>query len=281
MALGRRVGVTILASMIVGGAAFAAFFFLRTPRADRAWAADQARLASVVVEGDSMRIHGMRDFRWALDGTATPGYRDMAFALGEVRGVWFALAPFANRYRGLAHSFLSFELDGDRFVAVSIEARREEHERYSLSGGVLRAFELAYVIGTEEDLLGARAQRGDELFLYPSTATPAQARAILVDMMRRAAVTRERPEFYNTFFNNCVTNLRDHVNRVATARLPRGWGVLLPGFSDALALEHGLLATDLGLEQARTRFRVDGRVRAALAEGGEGFGGRIRSATGA
>jgi len=281
VALRRRAGVTILALVIAGGVAFAAFFLVRRPRADRAWAADQARLASVSIEGDSVRIHGMRDFRWALDGAATPGYRDLAFALGDVRGVWFALAPFANRYRGLAHSFLSFELDGERFVAVSVEARREEHERYSLSGGVLRAFELAYVIGTEEDLLGARAQRGDELFLYPSAATPAQARAILVDMMRRATATRERPEFYHTFLNNCVTNLRDHVNRVATVGLPWGWGVLLPGFSDALALEHGLLATDLGLEQARARFRVDGRVRAALADGEEGFGRRIRSAAGA
>lgn len=35
--------------------------------------------------------------------------------------------------------------------------------------------------------------------------------------------------------------------------LPWGWGVLLPGYSDALALEHGMLATDLAVEEARAR----------------------------
>lgn len=271
----------VVGSMLLVVLALAFVVALRRPRGDRVWATDQALPATVAVEGDTVRVEGLRDFRWAADGTATPRYREERYAAGDVLRVWFVLAPFANRWRGLAHSFLTFELSGDRFVAVSVEARREAHERYSLVDGLLRGFEIVYVVGTEEDLLGVRAQRGDTLFLYPSVATPEQARAIFVDMMERARSTRERPEFYNTLFNNCNTSIRLHVNRAAGARLPWGWGILLPGFSDALALERGLLDTSLPLDEARERFRVDHRVRSALADGGGGFSRRIRAQGGA
>ena len=267
-------GALVLAALLV------ALIVLRRPRADRTWAVDQSTPPTIAVKGDTVWVGGLRDFRWAPDGTAVPSYLEGAYAVRDVRRVWFALAPFANRYRGLAHSFLSFELTGDRFVAVSVEARREADERYSLVGGLLRGFEIIYVVGTEEDLLGARAQRGDTLFLYPSVATPQQAGAVFLDMMRRARSTQERPEFYHTLFNNCNTNLRRHVNRATGARLPWGWGILLPGFSDALALERGLLDTGLSLEEARARFRVDHRVRAALAEADTGFSRRIREGKG-
>lgn len=248
----------------------------RVPANDRAWAQDQARLAFVHFQGGEVRVTGIRDFRHGPDGSVLPGYREETFRPEEARRVWFVLAPFATRYRALAHSFLSFEFDGGRFVAVSVEARREEGEEYALLGGLGRSFELAYVVGAEEDLLGLRALRGDTLFLYPSVATPAQTWTLFVDMLERSQAVQAHPEFYNTLFNNCTTNIRNHVNRLTPGRLPWGWGVLLPGFSDALALERGLLATHLPLDEARARHRVDERVRAALAAGAADFSHRIR-----
>lgn len=260
--------------LILGGLWLVLAF--RVPSNARVWAPDQERLPAISLDADTVTIAGMRDFRYESGGIAEARYRDERYALVDIRRVWFALAPFANRYRGLAHSFLTFEFTDGRFVAVSVEARREAHESYSLSGGLTRSFELTYVVGTEQDLLGVRALRGDSLYLYPSVATPDQARAIFVDMMERARATQESPEFYQTLFNNCNTAIRYHVNRATEARLPWGWGILLPGFSDALALEQGLLDTTLDLEQARARFRVDAAVRRVLAEGGEDFGRRIR-----
>ena len=110
-------------------------------------------------------------------------------------------------------------------------------------------------MGTESDLLGVRALRGDVLYLYPSKASPDQAREMLADMLRRAQALHTEPEFYNTVTNNCATNLREHVNRIAAEPLPFGWGILFPGYSDELARARGLLATDLSLEAARTRYR--------------------------
>lgn len=261
--------------LVVGSVAWMATAGRRAPRSDRIWAVDHSRPVRADVGAEEVVLHDVRDFEWRSPTEFEERYRTERVALDDVRAVWFVLAPFAERWRGLAHSFVSFELTGDRFLAVSVEARREEAEAYSLARGLWRGFETTYVVGTEHDLVGLRALRGDTLFVYPSRATPEQARSMFVDMMGRAEALRSSPEFYHTILNNCNTNLRTHVNRVASEPLPWGWGILLPGYSDALALDHGLLDTDLDIEAARARFRVDDRARAALGSG-DGFGRAIR-----
>lgn len=250
----------------------------RAPRSDRDWAADHSVPARVVLTDAEARIENLRDFRHGPEGTFTPRYQEVTVRLAEVRRVWFVLALFGRAWRGFAHTFLSFELTGSRFIAVSVEARRERHETYSIVGGLLRAFEVTYVVGTEADLVGLRALRGDTLFLYPSRATPEQARALFADMLSRAEALRTEPEFYHTLTRNCATVLREHVNRVAPEPLPFGWAVIFPGYSDALGLEHRLLDTELPIDRARVHFRVDERARHALATGADGdeFSRRIR-----
>ena len=87
-------------------------------------------------------------------------------------------------------------------------------------------------------------------------------------MMERTVALQDEPEYYNTLTNNCVTSLRDHINRIAPDPLPWGWGILLPGYSDSWALKHGLLDTDLDIDEARDRYRADQRARAAISGDG-------------
>lgn len=276
--LPRRALTVAVAAVLLAGLVLVLSFLLtgRAASADRDWAADHAVAPRVVFSGDSVRIEGLRDFRHRPSGGFTPAYREESYALADVRRVWFGLAPFARRWRGLGHTFLSFEMGDGRFLAVSVEARREADEAYSLVRGLLRGFEITYVLATEEDVVGLRAVRGDTLYLYPSRATPRQSALLLKDVLERAERLRTAPEFYHTLLNNCSTNLRDHVNSVATDPLPIGWGLVFPGYSDALALGHGLLDTTLPLEAARARFRVDERARRALTSD-EAFSRAIRS----
>lgn len=273
---------TVLFLLAVGVVLASALWFMtagrRAPRSDRSWAVDHARAVRADLGADSIILHDVRDFVWHGPEEFEERYRTERIDLDEVVAVWFVLAPFAERWRGLAHSFVSFEFTDDRFLSVSVEARREEAEGYSLARGLWRGFETTYVVGTESDLIGLRAIRGDTLFLYPSRATPEQARSMFVDMMQRAEDLRSSPEFYHTILNNCNTNLRTHVNRVASEPLPWGWGILLPGYSDALALRHRLLATELDIEAARERYRIDEKAKAAIGSG-DAFGARLREGT--
>jgi hypothetical protein len=260
-----------------GAAAFLVPWWRRVPRADRDWAADHAVPARVTFTGGEARIEGLRDFRHTPDGRFAERYRDELVRLADVRGVWLVVAPFAA-WQGLAHVFVSFELAGDRFISVSVEARRERGESYSVLGGMFRKFELTYVIGTEPDLLGARGLRGDRLLLYRSRATPEQARALFLDMLRGAEAFRREPRFYHSLTLNCATVLLTHVNRVLPARIPYGLAAIFPGYLDGVALARGFLESDVPIAAARARFRVDEHVRRALSEGGDvEFSRRIRS----
>jgi hypothetical protein len=190
--------------------------------------------------------------------------------------VWYVLSPFRRDWRGFAHAFLSFGFADSQFVSISVEARREEGEVYSTWKGVLRQYELIYLIGDERDLIPLRAVVWNTpIYVYPARATPEQARALFVGMMERAAGLERRPEFYNTLTNNCLTNIVDEVNELREEPIPRDYRVLLSGFSDEMANDLDLLATDLRIEQAREEFLVDSALAAANV-GRPDFSVRIR-----
>ncbi len=247
----------------------------RHPSHERPWSPEHAVLPHVVVEDRLVHIHNVRDFTFRSSDDFTPGYRDQTYDLDRLERVWLVLAPFRQGWRGPAHIFLSFGFSDGHYLSISVEARRKAGQPFSLWKGALRQFELIYVIGEERDIIGLRALWGTPVYLYPVRATPGQVQGVFLHMLRRAQAFEQQPAFYNTFTNNCTTNILDAVNMIAPKPIPFGPKLLLPGYSDALALERGLVDTELPLGEARTRFQVNERAKAAL--GLPDFSERIRS----
>jgi hypothetical protein len=256
----RTVALVLLALLLLGAGLLA----LRRPSHDRTWVPEHAVLPRVTITDSLVHVAHVRNFTYASTGDPTPGYYDRTYDLRQLERVWYVLSPFDVDWRGPAHAFLTFGFADSQYVSVSVEARREVGEAYSTWKGALREYELLYVIGDERDLIGLRAVVwGDPVYLYPGRATPEQVRALFLTMLRRAQALEREPAFYNTFTSNCTTHILDAVNRIATEPVPYGRRVLLPGYSDALAHELGLLDTDLPLEEARAVYRVNARARAA------------------
>jgi hypothetical protein len=232
------------------------------PSNDRDWTPDNERVAWAEVRGDSVIVHNVRNARYRSPEDYTVAWEDRAYDLRRLRTAWFGVEPFAEDWRGPAHTFVSFGFDDGRFLAASVEIRKEKGEAYSLLKGMLKRFELVYVLADERDVVGLRANyRHDQVYLYPVKATHAQVRTMFERMLRRATELRERPEFYNTVTNNCTSNLVRHVNEISPRRV--GWShrTLLPGYSDELAYELGLIDTDLPFDQARQRFHINAQAR--------------------
>lgn len=228
------------------------------PSNDRFWEPDQRKLATVEVTDRTVGIRDVRDFRYDLDGTIEPGWYDRTYKLDEIESVWLVVVPFGTEWRGPAHIFLSFGFRDSTYVSVSVEARRETGESYSMWGGMFKRYELIYVIGDERDLIYKRAVvAGDETFVYPIRAPRKTIEALFVEMVERADRLRTRPEFYHTLTHNCTTTILDHVNKLATRRIPYGPRILLPGYSDEVALEYGLIDFDGSIAEARAAFRVN------------------------
>ncbi len=158
----------------------------------------------------------------------------------------------------VAHTFLSFGFQGQDYVAVSIEVRRLRGEDYSPVKNFLNVNEIIYIVGDERDLIRLRANvRRDDVYLYHANITPQQSQALFVDMLQRANKLSTKPEFYNTIGNNCTTNLVAHVNQVVPNKIPYTYQVLLPGLSDRLAYNLGLLKSSGSFEETRAAARIN------------------------
>lgn len=230
------------------------------PSNDREWSPDQAVLPEATVSGHVVRIRGVRNFAYESTDRYVPAWYDTTYDLDSLRRAWFVVEPFSG-WRGPAHTFLSFEFAGPRFVAISVEIRKERGESFSPVKGLLRQYELMYVIGDERDLVRLRSNfRHDSVFVYPVRAPVERVRAVFLDMLGRAEALRAHPEFYNTLTNTCTTNIVRHVNRIAPHRVPWSYKLLLPGYSDKLAYDIGLIDTALPFEAARRKFYVGDRA---------------------
>ncbi|MBA3891575.1 MAG: DUF4105 domain-containing protein [Gemmatimonadaceae bacterium] len=220
---------------------------LRRPSTDRDWTADNARMPEVAFAGSAVTVKNVRNFDWQTTTGFTPRWEDRSYDLDRLESVWFLVEPFGD-FRGPAHTFVSFgfadSLRGTDYVAVSVELRKEVGESYHPVRGLFREYELAYVVGDERDLVRLRSNvRRDSVFLYRVQATPEQGRTLFRAMLERADRLRTAPEFYNTLWSSCTTNIVDHVNAISPSKVPFSYKVLLPAYADELAYDIGLLDT--------------------------------------
>lgn len=240
------------------------FLLVTHPSNDRDWVANERVLPYAEFDGDLVRIHNVRNTTYRTAEDYTPAYYDTTLDLTRLRTVWFSVVPFAN-FAGAAHTFLSFGFDGPRgttYLAISVEARKEQGERYHPVMGLFRRYEIMYVVADERDAIRLRANyRHDEVFLYPIKATPAGARALFVAMLERANELRAAPQFYNTLTRNCANTIAQHVNSLSPHRIPFSLKVVFPAYADRLAYDLGLIDTDLPYDSIRPHFRINERAR--------------------
>lgn len=227
----------------------------------RDWSPDTARLATADISGNSIQIHNVRNAKYRSTTDYDVHWEERSYELSKLESVWFVVEPFSN-WRGPAHTFLSFGFDNGEYIGISVEIRKEKGESFSPLKGLLRQYELIYVIGEERDLIGLRANyRHDDVFLYKIKATPEKMRELFVSMLNRANAVAQQPEFYNTINNTCTSNIVDHINVIAPGRIPISYKTLLPAYADELTYDLGLIDTTLPRDQYRAANRINEHAR--------------------
>ncbi|MGH8051799.1 MAG: DUF4105 domain-containing protein [Arenimonas sp.] len=241
--------------------AYVALILLVRPSNQRDWTSDTERTASSVFIDDSVQIKNVRNARYRSTTDFDVHWEDRTYDLRKLESVWFVVEPFSD-WRGPAHTFLSFGFGNDEYVAISVEIRKEKGESFSPVGGLLRQYELIYVIGDERDLIGLRANyRHDKVYLYKVHATPEKMRELFSSMLERANHVAQDPEFYNTLTNTCTTNIVEHINIIAPGRIPFSYKTLLPAYSDELAFDLGLIDTKLSRKQFRAAHQINPQAK--------------------
>lgn len=254
----KILGKLILWIIAIVVVSYAALVIIVRPSNDRDWAVDQAVLPYAEINGNKVVVHNIRNFSYKTTTDYTPNYYDRTFDLDKIKNVYFIVEPFSGHAVGAAHTFLSFEFEDDKFVSISVEIRKEKGESFSASKGILRQYELTYVVADERDVVKLRSNyRHDKVFVYPIKTTPEKMRAIFVNMLERANELKEKPEFYNTLVSNCTTNIAKHVNEITPGKVSWNITYLLPENADRYAYEVGLIDNALPFEETRVAHLIN------------------------
>lgn len=243
---------------------------------DREWQPEVARLPYATFDGDFVTVHNIRNFDYRTETDFTPRYYDKTFDLRKFDSVDL----IASYWMGpaIAHLFLSFGF-GDDHLAVSIEARKEQHEAYSTIRGFFKQYELIYIVGDERDLIRLRTNyRKDppeDVYLFRAHAPLENGKRIFLDYLRTINELREKPRFYNTLTANCTNVILLH-SRMNPGHPPYSWKILLSGYAPEYVYESGKLDTSLPFQELMRRSRINDAARAA--DAAPDFSRRIRAA---
>ena len=227
----------------------------------RDWVPEQAVLSTVDFHGNQVTVHNVRNCKYFANDVYLVDYYDKTIDLSRVHGVDYIVVPF-NGAPAIAHVMLSFQIDGPdgkpEHLAVSVETRKEKGEQYQPVAGSFNQYELIYVVADERDVIQYRTvYNGENLYLYHTTASPEASRELLVDVLKRVNKLAATPEFYDTLTNNCTSNIVQHVNRIRPNRISTDYRTLLPGYSDQLAYDEGLIEHHGTFEQTKEQAYVN------------------------
>ncbi|MCX6756552.1 MAG: DUF4105 domain-containing protein [Candidatus Nomurabacteria bacterium] len=237
-----------------------AIFIAIKPTNTADWALDQQILPSAKISNNFVTIDNVRNFSYTSVSDYTPSYYTKTYNLNKIKSVDYIVEPFGE-FGGAAHTFLSFGFEGGEYVAVSVEIRKKKGQSFSPWKGLLKQYTLVYVVADEKDVVKLRTNyRKDDVYVYPTKIDQLHAKQLFLSMIQRVNKLQNEPEFYNTITNTCTTNIVRHVNEISEIKVPISYKVLMPGYSDKLAYDLGLLDTNLPYEKIRERYKINDKA---------------------
>lgn len=259
----KRLPQKLFALLVVSAFVMMLVLLVRVePDNNRNWAIEHSVLPAITITNHNITIKGFRNFRWQnATQPANPEFKERTFDLNKLERLDLVVEPFKDSDI-LAHTMLRFRFEDGESLIVSVEARREEGETYSLIAGVFRQFELIYVFGSEEDLMNLRAiHRGTRLYAFPVRADRAFIINLLKDLADSANTLHTNPQFYRSIRDNCTTTLVKHIDRTYPLHIGLRRETVFPALTGWLLYKWDYMDTDLSYEEAREQFRVDEIIR--------------------
>ncbi len=248
------------------------WFISIKPSHDRPWRPEVAVMPRAFIDGDRVRITGVRNFEYRSRDDFTVRYEEREVYLSHLKSLDFYLSYWTPGPVG--HTFLSFNFDNAPPISISIETRPEIGEGFHPVASLFKQFELIYVVGDERDLVRVRTNyRNEDVFLYRLRTSPEVARRLFLVYLQRINELADHPEFYNLFSNSCTINIVRYANlagRVGRLDIRH----ILNGWSDHYLYDAGLLDTSLPFEELRRRSRINDAALAA--DDAKDFSERIR-----
>ena len=222
---------------------------------DRPWRPEVAVMPRAEIDGDRVRISGVRNFTYRSRSDFTENYEEREVQLSHLKALDFYVSYWREGWVG--HTFVSFIFDNAPPLTISIETRPEVGEGFDPIASMFKQFELIYVVGDERDLVGVRANhRGETVYLYRLNTSPEDARRLLLVYLARINALADGPEYYHLISNSCTINIIRYAN--AAGRSGRfDIRHLLNGLIDSYLYHSGRVDTTLPFDELRRRSLIN------------------------
>ena len=155
------------------------------PSHDRPWRPEVALMPRAFIDGDRVRITGVRNFEYRSRDDFTVRYEEREVSLSHLNSLDFYVSYFWPE-SPVAHTFVSFVFDNAPPISISIETRPEIGEGFDPLPSLFKQFELIYVVGDERDLVRVRTNyRNEDVFLYRIRTSPEVVRRLFLVYLER------------------------------------------------------------------------------------------------
>ena len=242
-------------------AAVVSWWLTLKPSNDREWQPDVAQTAWADINGDEVTIHNVRNCDYRTQTDFTPHWETRTVRLLQITGMDLAINYWGSPW--IAHPIVSFQFSDGLPLCFSIETRKTIGQQYSTLEGFYRQYALIYVVADERDCIRLRTNyRREDVYLYHTLASPAQARQRFREYINTVNVLHENARWYNAVTSNCTTSIR--AQRAVKLRAPWDWRILLNGKADEMLYQDHAIATGgLSFTELKQRSLIDARARAA------------------
>ena len=215
---------------------------IKKPSNNREWELGQNKLASIVFDNDNqckVKINNFRNFDWCKNQTNRWCTKDID--IKDITGLDVAVTHFGH----IGHIFLIFNLINKKSVGVSIEARRDGGERFTIFGGLKFDYELIYIYADKQDLIDLRKKRNEKMYIYKTRMKAKTAQALFISFAHRTNKIHKEPEFYHLFFRNCANLITNELKRVTNKKFSFvDTYFFLPSVASRTLFNMGFIKTD-------------------------------------
>ena len=233
-------------------------FFSLTPRNDRIWQDETEKIIQFKFIDGKIEIQNIRNFVWRSDTDYDVKWETRRYDIEQLESIDLIVSHFMKG--PVAHVFISFGFKDGEHLAFSLEVRQEHDEGFSTIGGFFRQYELAMVVGDENDLIFSRTNAKDEdVYIYPIQMKQTEIQLLFLEYLNKANRLNHTPTWYNTYVSNCTTILFDLMEH-AVGEIPRDYRVTLPGLIPNYLHDKEVLDNRLTLQQWKEKAHINQKI---------------------
>jgi hypothetical protein len=250
-------------------AGFLWWWFSIRPRQDRDWDPNFARPPRIELAGDQLTVHDVRNTEYRSIDDYDARFERRTYLLSQLQGVDVLILYWGSPW--MSHPIFVFDFGTGSRLAISIEVRYRNGQRYSFWKSLYRQQELMYVVSDERDAILRRTlvMSGQLMYLYRVHGTPLEMRQFFFEYANRINQLAQSPQWYHGVTSNCTTGIYTQ----GRGRIRWSWRMLFNGRLDKLFYDRGRLDQSLPFDRLKSLSLVNEFANRAPSEG---FGDYIR-----